>query len=249
MTRRTITINCDMGESFGPWTMGNDIKVIPAIDMANIACGFHASDPMIMSYTVGLAMQHNVKIGAHPSYPDMQGFGRRHMTMNVEEITQMVIYQVGALNAMCESQNTQLEYVKPHGALYNDMMSDMNVFEAIADAVSCFNVPLMVLAQPDNQRVLDIADHYELPLLFEAYIDRAYSPNGQLVSRNEAASIITDEDDILNQAYLLAHFGILKAIDNSDLALEADTICVHGDTQHAVDIIHKLRRVLNDTKR
>ncbi len=244
MAQRKISLNCDMGESFGAWTMGNDSKAMPVIDMANIACGFHASDPMVMSHTVALALQHDVEIGAHPSYPDLQGFGRRHMRLAAEEITQLIIYQVGALKAICESQNTELRYVKPHGALYNDMMRDMSVFESVADAVSCFNIPLMVLAQPDNQPLLDIADRYELPLLFEAFADRAYLENGELAPRSMPGAVLKDEDDILNQVYQLVHFGKVKTLDGAQLAIEADTICVHGDNLHAIDMIHRIRRVL-----
>ncbi len=245
MARRKISLNCDMGESYGAWVMGNDSTAMPFIDMANIACGFHASDPMIMSHTVALALKHDVKIGAHPSYPDLQGFGRRHMQLSAEEITQMIIYQVGALKAICESQNTELSYVKPHGALYNDMMKDMEVFESVVDAVSCFNIPLMVLAKPDNQPLLDIADHYELPLLFEAFADRAYLQTGELAPRTRPGAVLTNEDDILNQVYQLAHVGKITTLDGNHLEVEADTLCVHGDNPHAIDLIQRIRRVLN----
>ncbi len=244
MAQRKISLNCDMGESFGAWQMGNDAKAIAVVDMVNVACGYHAGDPMVMSQTVALALQHDVEIGAHASYPDLQGFGRRHISLSAEEITQMIIYQVGALKAICESQNSQLRYVKPHGALYHDMMQDLAIFESVVDAVSCFNLPLMVLARADNQTLLDIADHYELPLLFEAYADRSYLANGELAPKTMHNAVLSDGDDILNQVYQLVHYGRVKTLDGGYLNLEADTLCVHGDNPHAIELIHKIRRIL-----
>ncbi|MDA0118477.1 5-oxoprolinase subunit PxpA [Vibrio sp. T11.5] len=244
MTKRSITLNCDMGESFGSWRMGNDESVMPWIDMANIACGFHASDPQIMSNTIKLAIEHDTQIGAHPSYPDLQGFGRRSIPMATEEITNMLIYQVGALKSLAESHNAQVGYVKPHGALYNDMMRDISIFDAVADAVSCFDVPLMMLAINDSEKHLDIADKYELPVLFEAFADRAYLSNGSLSPRSMPGAVLHQEEDILDQIKQIAHYGKVRTIDGFLIPIEADTICVHGDNEHAIRMIQKIRNVL-----
>lgn len=241
MAKSAILLNCDMGESFGAWSMGNDTLVMPHVDMANIACGYHASDPTIMSHTVALAVRHNVKIGAHPSYPDLQGFGRRSLAMSPEEVTAMIIYQVGALKALCEAHNTELSYVKPHGALYNDMLKDLSLFDAVADAVSCFNVPLMTLAVLDNQPLFDIADRYELPLLFEAFADRRYLANGTLAPRTLPDAVLTNAEDIISQVRQITQYGKVRTIEGYAIDIEADTLCVHGDNLAAIDIIKQIR--------
>lgn len=241
MSKRKITLNCDMGESYGHWTMGCDAEVMPLIDMANIACGFHASDPKTMAETVQLAVQHNVQIGAHPSYPDIVGFGRRTIAMQADELTYSVIYQVGALKVMCESFNTELAYIKPHGALYNDMIRDHEIFEAVIDAVSCFNLPLMMLAIPNAQPFLDIADRYEVPLLFEAFADRAYLSDGSLAPRNSKGAVLNDRDSVISQVTQLIEYGKIRTLDGATLTIDADTICVHGDNPNAVDILTQLK--------
>lgn len=248
MIKRSVSLNCDMGESFGSWSMGNDPAVMPYIDMANIACGFHASDPKIMSDTIKLAIKHNVEIGAHPSYPDLQGFGRRSIPLPTEEITTMLIYQIGAIKGLCESHNTELSYVKPHGALYNDMQTDMSIFEAVVDAVSSFNLPLMTLAITDNQRLLDIADKYDVPLLFEAFSDRRYQANGQLAPRSLPNAVITTEEEILDQVQQIVQYGKVRTIDGFSIALDADTICVHGDNEKSIAIIDKIRTLIKDMR-
>ncbi|MCL9783205.1 5-oxoprolinase subunit PxpA [Vibrio sp. S4M6] len=246
MKNNTITLNCDMGESFGPWTMGNDEHVMPHIDMTNIACGFHASDPHIMSKTIDLAILNNVQIGAHPSYPDLQGFGRRSMSFDPLELSEILIYQIGALKALCESKNTELSYVKPHGALYNDMMKDHQAFEAVVDAVSCFSIPLMMMATIDNQAYLDIADRYEVPLLFEAFADRAYLGNGTLAPRNQQGAVLQHQDDILGQVKQICQYGKVTSLDGFVVPIEADTICVHGDNEDSIQLIEKIKQLLEN---
>lgn len=248
MKKRSISLNCDMGESFGCWKMGNDIAVMPHIDMANIACGYHASDPKIMSDTIKLAITHNVEVGAHPSYPDLQGFGRRSIPLTMEEISTMLIYQIGAIKGLCDSHNKELSYVKPHGALYNDMQNNMAIFEAVVDAVASFNLPLMTLAVVDNQRLLDIADQYEVPLLFEAFSDRRYQANGQLAPRSMPDAVISNEEDILSQVQQIAQYGKVRTIDGFSIPLDADTICVHGDNPHSIRVIEKIRQLINNER-
>ncbi len=242
--KRTITLNCDMGESFGNWKMGNDELVMPWIDMANIACGFHASDPHVMSRTIDYAIQHDVQIGAHPGYPDLQGFGRRSMSFTEEELCELIIYQVGALKALCESKNTEVSYVKPHGALYHDMMNNKDVFRAVVDAVSCFNLPLMILASSNNQEYLDIADRYDVPLLFEAFADRTYLANGKLTPRDRPNAVLKTEESIISQVRQIAEYGKITSSDGVVVAIEADTLCVHGDNAEAIELIAKIRAQL-----
>ncbi|OLQ84917.1 hypothetical protein BIY21_05160 [Vibrio ponticus] len=246
MSKPTITLNCDMGESYGHWKMGNDTEVMPLIDMANIACGFHASDPKTMANTIKLAIQYDVKIGAHPSYPDILGFGRRTIPMDSDELTYSLIYQVGALKAMCESFNSELSYIKPHGALYNDMVKDLSIFESVVDAASCFGVPLMMLAHPNTEPFLDIADRYEVPLLFEAFADRAYQDDGTLAPRNHQGAVHTEADVVINQVEQLVQHGRVETIDGQIISIDADTVCVHGDNPQALAILQELRDLIGD---
>ncbi|MEC7377271.1 MAG: 5-oxoprolinase subunit PxpA, partial [Pseudomonadota bacterium] len=179
----TLKLNADMGESFGPWVMGLDHEVMPHVDLANIACGFHASDPDVMRKTVRLAKRHGVGIGAHPAYPDLVGFGRRSMACSPEEIENLVLYQLGALQGICRAEGTGLCYVKPHGALYNDMARDPERFAAVARAVRAFDpeLPLMTLAMRDTSALKAQAEEQGVTLWFEAFADRAYDSDGRLV--------------------------------------------------------------------
>ncbi|NOH81080.1 5-oxoprolinase subunit PxpA [Vibrio sp. RE86] len=244
MRKPSIYLNCDMGESFGQWEMGNDSAVMPHIDMANIACGFHASDPSIMDHTIKLALSHDVEIGAHPSYPDLQGFGRRSIPMQPQEITAMLIYQIGALEALCRSHNVELKYVKPHGALYNDMQTNPEIFEAVVDAVSSFSLPLMTLAITNNQELLNIADRYEVPLLFEAFADRRYLANGLLVPRSLSNAVIHNREELLDQVAQIVRYKKVRTIDGYSIPLEADTICVHGDNEENIALIQNIKKII-----
>lgn len=163
---KRLLLNCDMGESLGPWRMGADEQVMPLVDMANIACGFHASDPVTMARTVTLAKQSGTRIGAHPGYPDLVGFGRRSMKCSAQEVSALMQYQIGALDAICRAQNLRVCYVKPHGALYNDMMADHELLRAVLEGVARLNarLPLMVLATADDSAVQALADEYNVPL-------------------------------------------------------------------------------------
>lgn len=244
MRKPSIYLNCDMGESFGEWEMGNDSAVMPHIDMANIACGFHASDPSIMDQTIKLALSNDVEIGAHPSYPDLQGFGRRSIPMSPQEITAMLIYQIGALEALCRSHNVELKYVKPHGALYNDMQTNPEIFEAVVDAVSSFSLPLMTLAITNNQELLNIADRYEVPLLFEAFADRRYLANGLLAPRSLSNAVIHNREELLDQVAQIVRYKKVRTIDGYSIPLEADTICVHGDNEESIALIQNIKKII-----
>lgn len=233
-----ILINCDMGESFGAWTKGNDEQIMPHIDLANIACGFHASDPLNMDKTVQLAKEAKVKIGAHPSYPDLVGFGRRNMSISNEELRPIVAYQVGALQGICAKHQTQVEYVKPHGALYNAMMKDFTALKAIMLAVkeTLGNCPLMVMATPQYQDVERLAQEVGIPLLFEAFSDRAYTDDGYLVDRNLPGAVHDSTDKIISQVQQIKQTRTVKSINGHSITLKVDTICIHGDGEHATAV-------------
>ena len=200
-----MKLNCDMGEGFGTWEMGADAEVMPYVDMSNIACGFHASDPQIMNKTISLAVENGVSIGAHPSYPDLLGFGRKEMKFSPAELVNITLYQIGALQALCQAQGADVEYVKPHGALYNVMMRDVDTYTALINAVSLLDaeIPLMIMATPENQVHIDIAEKFNVKLLFEAFCDRAYTDTGSLQPRNEAGSVFDNVELILKQAKAL----------------------------------------------
>ncbi|MBD1550695.1 5-oxoprolinase subunit PxpA [Pseudomonas typographi] len=241
-----ILLNCDIGESFGAWTMGLDEAVMPLIDCANIACGFHAGDPSTLRQTVALAASHGVRIGAHPAYPDLVGFGRRSMACSAQEVEDLLHYQIGALQGICTAQGARVEYVKPHGALYNDMMAKPEVLRAVLSAMARYQagLPLMVLAMRDNQPALGLAAEYGVPLWFEAFADRGYEADGALVSRRLPGAVHHDTEAVVAQALTLANGGNLRARDGSELRLRADTLCVHGDNAASVAAVRRIRDAL-----
>ncbi|SFB81558.1 UPF0271 protein [Marinospirillum celere] len=243
-----LKLNADMGESFGAWVMGQDDKVMPFVDLANIACGFHASDPQVMRKTVRLAKQHGVQVGAHPSYPDLVGFGRRSLACSPEEIENLVLYQVGALHAFCQAEGVSLAYIKPHGALYNDMVRDPQIFMAVLKAVRAWDqdLPLMTLATRDTSQASALAEEAGVTLWFEAFADRAYDAEGFLVSRREPGAVHQDADKILAQARCLTLGEPLTTLDGSSLTLAADTLCVHGDNDESIAAVKAIRQLLDD---
>lgn len=247
MTDKTLLLNCDMGESLGLWSMGLDKHAMPMLDMANIACGFHASDPLTMNRTVLLAKHSGVKIGAHPSYPDLVGFGRRSMQMSAEEIISLIHYQVGALAGICKAHQLQVSYVKPHGALYNDMMRDEAILKSVMQAVARYDseLPLMLLAKADNRAEQQMADVIGITLILEAFADRAYDDNGLLLSRATAGAVFTEPQRILDQAMLLASEGQVISHTGKRLSIQADTLCVHGDNPESLKVLQQLRHQLN----
>lgn len=242
-----MKLNCDMGESYGPWKMGSDAEVMPYIDMANIACGFHASDPQIISATVALAASHDVSIGAHPGYPDLLGFGRKEIQFSSSEIINITLYQVGALQAICQAHGVNVDYVKPHGALYNVMMKDVEVYRALVKAVSLLNtdIPLMIMATPNHQKYVDIASEYKVSLLFEAFCDRAYENDGSLQSRQKRGAVFSDIEAIAKQAQLLVVDKKVITTSGKPMDIVADTICIHGDGNLAVASAQKIRDMLS----
>ena len=240
-----MKLNCDLGESFGSWQMGLDSDVMPHIDMANIACGFHAGDADVMARTLELAKRHNVSIGAHPSYPDLQGFGRRSMALSRSEIVNCMRYQIAALDGMALSAGVQLSYVKPHGALYNDMMAKPAVFAAVLDAVAGFYKPLklMILATAHQQDFAAQAKAQGVELLFEAFADRRYTDEGTLTARSQPGAVLHG-DDMLSQVRQLVKHNSVTTASGKLLTLSADTLCVHGDNPAAIAQVQQIRALL-----
>ncbi|VVN94185.1 5-oxoprolinase subunit PxpA [Pseudomonas fluorescens] len=242
-----LLLNCDIGESFGNWTMGLDAEVMPFIDCANIACGFHAGDPSIMRKTVSLALANGVQIGAHPAYPDLVGFGRRSMACTPQEIQDLLHYQIGALDGICRAQGSRVSYVKPHGAMYNDMMANPEQLRAVIQAVAAYDrqLPLMLMATRDNSVAQALGDEYGVSLWFEAFADRAYDSAGRLVSRQSPGAVHHDPEKIIEQALIIARGDNLVASDGSALHLQANTLCVHGDNASSVAAVRCIREALN----
>lgn len=242
-----MKLNCDLGESYGSWKMGLDSEAMPLVDMANIACGFHASDPDIMTATVLSAKNENVTIGSHPGYHDKEGFGRRSIPHTPSQITNLVIYQTGALQAICLAHQTSVSYIKPHGALYNDMMSSSTVYTAILKAASaCMPIPsLMILAGPDNEQYIRLAEQYNVKLIFEAFADRAYTSDGRLAPRSMAGSVYHDSAQIIQQVQQISQFGSVTTIEGTTLSLTADTICVHGDNPKSIATLKQIKEEIS----
>ncbi|MCR4710832.1 MAG: LamB/YcsF family protein, partial [Clostridia bacterium] len=240
---RTIDLNSDLGESFGAYKMGRDEDVLAYISSANVACGFHAADPLTMVKTVRLAKARGVAVGAHPGYPDLVGFGRREMKIAPEEVRAMVIYQIGALAACCASEGIRLHHVKPHGAMYNMAAKDPRLADAICDAVAAVDEGLILYGLPGSE-VERAAKAKGLRFAAELFADRAYEEDGSLVSRSKAGAMITDETEAISRMVRVLREGKLTSITGKDIALSGDTICVHGDGEKALAFTSLLRERL-----
>jgi UPF0271 protein len=243
----TLLLNADIGESYGPWTMGNDAALMPVIDMANIACGGHASDPVTMQKTVRLALSHGITLGAHPSYPDLLGFGRRPMALPAGEIEAHVLAQIGALAAIIQAEGGQLSYVKPHGALYNTMIQNPEVMDAVMRAVSRFdaNLRLMILSTNQIAQHADKAAAYGLVLIREAFADRRYTETGELDDRANPGAVYHRWDDIAMQVQRLVTHGEVIARNGDILSIQADSLCVHGDNPESIRTAGSIRSLLD----
>ena len=241
-----MKLNCDMGESFGVYTIGRDEEVMEHVHMANIACGAHAGDPMVMERTVAMAVKHKVIVGAHPGYPDVQGFGRRVIDYTAAEIRTMVLYQTGAIAAFCMAAGTPLGYVKPHGSLYNTMMADDTVLIAIFQAMASYDseIPVMIQATPRWEHHEKLAQEHGLTLLWEAFADRAYEADGSLRKRN-LPHAVHDSETILTQAEILCKDRFIAATDGTKLEFPVDALCVHGDSKSSIAVISQLRKLVD----
>jgi 5-oxoprolinase (ATP-hydrolysing) subunit A len=240
---RTIDLNCDLGESFGAWRMGQDEAVLDFISSANIACGFHAGDPLTMQRTVQVALAKNVVIGAHPSLPDLQGFGRREMQISANETYALVLYQVGALSAFAAAAGARVMHVKPHGALYNMAARDVTLADAIVQAVRALD-PALILVGLAGSALPSAGLRAGLRVAQEAFADRSYRADGSLMPRREPNAVIHDVDAAVAQALSIAIDGRVRVNDGRFIAINADTICVHGDRDDAARFAEKLHRAL-----
>jgi UPF0271 protein len=234
-----IDLNCDLGESFGRYTLGDDASIMPLITSANIACGFHAGDASVMQATVRLAKKHGVMIGAHPGWPDLQGFGRREMSLSSEEAEALVLYQIGALAAFAKADGMELRHVKPHGALYNQSARDRGLAEAVARAVKRFSVELALVGLAGS-RSIDAARGLGLRVMQEGFPDRGYTSEGMLMPRSQPGAILSSVEDVAVHAVSLALDGIAVG----EKKIRVDTLCLHGDNVHAVENARKVRAAL-----
>jgi UPF0271 protein len=241
----SIDLNCDMGEGFGPYRMGPDAELLDLVTSANIACGFHAGDPRIMDATTAGAVARGVSIGAHVSYPDLAGFGRRQLRVSTDELTTDVLYQIGALDAFCRRHGTSVRYVKAHGALYNDMADDETLAGAMADAAQGYGGGLAVLVLAGSAAA-EVIGGRGVRVVSEGFADRAYTAAGRLVPRRLPGSVITDPAQVAERGVRLAQGLPVAAQDGTEISVAADTICVHGDTPGAVALATALRRALTD---
>jgi 5-oxoprolinase (ATP-hydrolysing) subunit A len=238
-----IDLNSDLGESFGPWPMGQDAALMDSISSANVACGFHAGDPGTMRATIALAREKGVAIGAHPGFQDLAGFGRREMKATPAEVEDLVLYQVSALAGMASAQGVRLQHVKAHGALYNMACRDRALAEAIARAVAALDPSLILFGLP-NSELLRAGQAAGLRVAAEVFADRAYDPDGSLTSRAKPGSVIDDTQKVVDRAIKMVRDNKVIAIDGSTIAVQADTICLHGDTPGAAEHARVLRRGL-----
>jgi UPF0271 protein len=239
----SIDLNADLGESFGAWCMGDDAGVMPWITSANVACGFHAGDPVTIRRTLAQCVEHGVAIGAHPSLPDLQGFGRREMKIPPDEVYAQTLYQIGALEALARAAGARLHHVKPHGALYNMAARDRDLADAIATAVHTFD-PRLILVGLAGGRMIDAGHDAGLSVLREGFCDRRYQTDGALTPRMQAGAVIEDIDTAIAQAVAIATRGEVTADDGSAVRVEADTLCVHGDRANAAVFAERLRKAL-----
>jgi len=240
----TIDLNSDLGESFGRWQLGDDAALLRLVSSANVACGFHAGDPQGIRRTVRAAREAGAAVGAHPGYPDLRGFGRVPMQLPVEVVRDDVLYQLGALAALAQAEGVRLAHVKPHGALYNAMATRAELALAVAEAVGAFDprLPIMVLAGSLAERALLEAG---VPVLREGFLDRAYLPDGTLAPRGTAGAVLDDPERVVEQALGLATEGRVRTVDGSELTLQVDTLCLHGDNAEAVSLARRVRGALD----
>jgi len=234
-----LAINCDMGEGFGLYRCGDDAGIMPFITLANVACGFHASDPTVMHKTVRLAKQHGVRVGAHPSLPDLQGFGRREMRMDPKELTDCLIYQVGALKAFLDAEGMALNHIKPHGALYGMAARSEEIANAICDAADVFKVPLLGMARTKHEEVYTKRGFKFIP---EFYVDLDYDKDGKLIITRE--HVAWDPDVAAKRTVRAITEKKVKTVDGNDIPMTADCICVHSDTPGAVAVAKAVKEAI-----
>lgn len=240
----TIDINCDLGESFGAYVIGNDKEVLKYVSSVNVACGFHAGDPMVMEETVHNALENNVAIGAHPGYPDLMGFGRRPMTISLDEVKAYITYQIGALDGFINKLGGKMQHVKPHGALYNMASSDRMLATAIAEAVYSIDKDLILFGLAGSE-LIKAGQKVGLQTASEVFADRTYTAEGVLASRSISGSMIENIDQAIGQVVQIIQQGTVNTIDGGTVNVQADTVCVHGDSKQAVELLRRMNDRLN----
>lgn len=239
-----IDLNCDLGESFGVYQMGTDREIMEYVSSVNVACGFHAGDPSVMRRTVEMAAECGVAIGAHPGLPDLQGFGRRELRVSTRETEDLIIYQIGALDAFARASGTKLSHVKPHGALYNMIARDINLATATAAAVRAVD-PGLFLYLPAGSAAVQVAMELGLTVIEEGFADRTYLPDGNLTPRSKEDALIGDPEEAGRRAVMMAAAGRTLCVDGTAIALRPGTICIHGDKTNAADFAAAIVRALN----
>jgi UPF0271 protein len=235
-----LDLNADVGESFGAWTLGDDAAVLDVVTSANVACGFHAGDPLTLRTTCRYAAERGVVVGAQVAYRDLAGFGRRFMDVPADELTADLIYQLGALSAIAQVEGTDVAYVKPHGALYNAVVHHEAQARALVDAVVAVDTSLPILGLPGSL-VLELATDAGLRAVTEAFADRAYTPEGRLVPRTEPGAVLHDPAEVAARVVRLVLDGIVTAVDGTDVEVRAESVCIHGDTPGAVAMARAVR--------
>ncbi|WP_297437127.1 LamB/YcsF family protein [Thermococcus sp.] len=240
-----VDLNSDLGESFGRYKLGLDEEVMNHITSANVATGWHAGDPIVMRKTVRLAKEKGVAVGAHPGYPDLLGFGRRYMKLTPEEARNYILYQIGALYAFTRAEGIELQHVKPHGALYNALVKEEELARAVIEGIADFDKGLIFVTL-SGSRPAEIAEEMGVKVAHEVFADRAYNPDGTLVSRSKPGAVIHDKEEIVERVISMVKDGGVKAINGEWIELKADTICVHGDNPKAVEIAAHIRKVLEE---
>lgn len=238
-----IDLNSDLGESFGRWSLGNDVEIMRSITSANVACGFHAGDPGAMRETVRRAKGAGVAVGAHPGFPDLVGFGRRNMSATPQEVEDFVIYQVGALAAIAAAEGVRLQHVKAHGALYNMAVRDRELATAIARAVAAYDRTLILFGLPGTE-LLRAGDAAGLRVAAEGFADRAYEPDGSLTPRDRAGAVIHDAEQVVRRAVRMAQEGVVTTSGGREIPMRVDTICTHGDTPGSHELTRRIREAL-----
>ena len=241
---KCVDLNCDLGESFGAYTLGMDRAVIPHISSANVACGFHAADPGVMAKTVAMTKEYGVAVGAHPGYPDLVGFGRRNLQVTPAEVKAMVQYQIGALQAFCTANGVRMQHVKPHGAMYNMAAKDRRLADAICQGIREVD-PALILLGLSGSCLLDAGRDLGLRCASEVFADRAYEDDGSLTPRGQEGAVITDEEEAIARVLQMVQQGTVQTRTGKIISIQADSVCLHGDGEKAVEFAKRIHSSLN----
>lgn len=240
-----VDLNCDLGESYGPFKIGRDDEVMNYITSANIACGYHAGDHNVIQKSLQKAVENNVGVGAHPGFMDLHGFGRREIKLDADELYNLMVYQIGAVQAFARINNSKLNHVKPHGALYNMASRDQEMAETIAQAVHDVD-PELILYGLAGSELIHMGKKVGLQVAEEVFADRTYQPDGSLTSRSHANAMVTDPDEAVGRVIRMVKEGRVEAVDGSDIRIQADTICIHGDSEKSLEFVKKLNTELTN---